>query len=313
MSEVGVDLYEILGLKFTASDKDIQKAFFKLTKKYHPDKSKNENREEAEEMYELITHSYNVLSDKKLRVQYDHAYKLSKESKRSHVKLSSEFDQFIKAQENWKDDDEKNKLKDENEKKFLLEMSALDAKHGYDPEEVDPFTIKEGDQRLEDLIAERKQQEIEDTMDPIFDPKKKFNPAQFNAMWKKAYGSKPMGLVKTNKPTAFNSKVDNEFTNIDEDSGLYDEGNPDDLDNDINGFANVNFGNKIDFNPDEFDNMSDDEDFDLHNTVTKNDLKTYEQKIKEYNNETDKYSADNMNFDDFKNEFQINLVLIQVM
>ncbi|OQV12092.1 putative DnaJ-like protein subfamily B member 9 [Hypsibius exemplaris] len=62
------NLYKILGLKKTATEKDIKKAFRKLALKYHPDRNKDKN---AEEKFREIARAYEVLSDATKRKQYD--------------------------------------------------------------------------------------------------------------------------------------------------------------------------------------------------------------------------------------------------
>lgn len=62
------DYYEILGVKKTASDRDIKRAFRKLALKYHPDKNKEEG---AEEKFREMAEAYSVLSDEDKRKQYD--------------------------------------------------------------------------------------------------------------------------------------------------------------------------------------------------------------------------------------------------
>lgn len=57
------DLYEVLGIEKTSSDKDIKRAFHKLATQYHPDK--NPGNKEAEEKFKEISAAYNVLSDPK--------------------------------------------------------------------------------------------------------------------------------------------------------------------------------------------------------------------------------------------------------
>ncbi|HEX2835124.1 MAG TPA: J domain-containing protein [Thermoanaerobaculia bacterium] len=63
------DYYEILGVKKTASDAEIKKAYRELAKKYHPDK--NKGNKEAENRFKEISEAYAVLSDSEKRSQYD--------------------------------------------------------------------------------------------------------------------------------------------------------------------------------------------------------------------------------------------------
>ena len=64
--------YFILGLLDDASDIDIKNQYRKLAKQYHPDK----NKDSSEEKMTVINKAYEVLSDKKLKEEYDKLHKL---------------------------------------------------------------------------------------------------------------------------------------------------------------------------------------------------------------------------------------------
>lgn len=61
--------YQILGIRFTASQSDIKKAYRNLMKKYHPDMVKT-NKADQKRLQEIME-AYKVLSDKKERKRYD--------------------------------------------------------------------------------------------------------------------------------------------------------------------------------------------------------------------------------------------------
>ena len=64
------DFYENLGIPRDADISQIKKAYKKLSLKHHPDKNPD-NKEQAEEIFKIISYAYQVLSDEEKRRGYD--------------------------------------------------------------------------------------------------------------------------------------------------------------------------------------------------------------------------------------------------
>jgi molecular chaperone DnaJ len=65
------DYYAVLGVDRTAAAKDIKKAFRALAQQYHPDN--NPGDAQAESRFKDVNQAYEILSDPKVRVEYDQA------------------------------------------------------------------------------------------------------------------------------------------------------------------------------------------------------------------------------------------------
>lgn len=65
------EYYDILGLSKTASKGEIKKAYYKLAKKYHPDKAEPNQKDEFTKKFQKIGEAYEILFDDEKRQTYD--------------------------------------------------------------------------------------------------------------------------------------------------------------------------------------------------------------------------------------------------
>lgn len=65
------DFYKILGVERSASQKEIQKAYRTLARKYHPDRVDDAEKEKAKARFQKIQEAYDVLNDPEKRKLYD--------------------------------------------------------------------------------------------------------------------------------------------------------------------------------------------------------------------------------------------------
>lgn len=65
------DLYELFGIQKSAGEKEVKKAYYKLSLKCHPDRVPEQEKKESTEKFKLLTKLYNVMTDDGKRTLYD--------------------------------------------------------------------------------------------------------------------------------------------------------------------------------------------------------------------------------------------------
>jgi len=65
---MGKNYYEILGIRRTASNEEIKRAYKQMALKYHPDKN---DHPQAAETFQEVAAAFEILSDKEKREIYD--------------------------------------------------------------------------------------------------------------------------------------------------------------------------------------------------------------------------------------------------
>ncbi|XP_065215372.1 dnaJ homolog subfamily C member 9 [Planococcus citri] len=76
------DLYEVFGITKTASDKEIRRAYHRLSLKVHPDRVSDEEKLEATEKFKVVSAIHAVLSNKSKRKTYDRTGTVDEEDDR---------------------------------------------------------------------------------------------------------------------------------------------------------------------------------------------------------------------------------------
>ena len=77
------DYYQILEIERDATAREIQGAFRKLAKRYHPDKNPKQTAF-AEKMFREVCNAYNTLHDKKQKSDYDRTLQTIERQQKSH-------------------------------------------------------------------------------------------------------------------------------------------------------------------------------------------------------------------------------------
>ncbi|XP_032512613.2 dnaJ homolog subfamily C member 9 [Danaus plexippus] len=73
------NLYEVLQISEKSSDKEVKKAYHKLSLKVHPDRVKDEEKLEATEKFKVLSNVHAILSNKEKRDLYDQTKSVDEE------------------------------------------------------------------------------------------------------------------------------------------------------------------------------------------------------------------------------------------
>lgn len=231
-----VNLYDVLDVSNDATPSEIKKAYRILVKEYHPDKATGDA-----EMFELITHAFNILADEESRKEYDSLYKLSEQSKKDHTSLKSQAENYFKAQET----DIVKKSDAELEADFEKVMSDFDRKHNYKRhgKDMDKINPEDVERRLNDLALAREQDDIELTHEELFE-NGKFDINKFNAAWDAMHDGPDELIPHSGNPNAwmggFDATDNAGYSSIDNYDNIYIDDN-EHVGVDGQNFSSVNF------------------------------------------------------------------------
>lgn len=174
-------LYSILGLQSDVCTKPdcnelIHKAYVMKAKKYHPDKCDCD--ENMKQVFELITHAYDVLRDDTKRSDYNNKLKVQNQSSNDFDSLKANFNKYIdsKYPSTVLQEEEAENAKQIFETKY----TNLDEKHNYNRSDTD--TITDYEKKLQELISERELADKSYHIPQICDPNN-MNLDKFNAMF----------------------------------------------------------------------------------------------------------------------------------
>lgn len=101
--------YGVLNLKNNCDKKDLKKSYYKLSFEFHPDKNKGKD---AEIKFAELSEAYNILSDDKLREEYDKKSKFGRHYDESYELYDTVFDYSWEKHKSNLDNFKRNEIND---------------------------------------------------------------------------------------------------------------------------------------------------------------------------------------------------------
>lgn len=90
------DVYKIFDVPKHAQEKEIKKAYYKLSLKVHPDRVKENEKAEATEKFKVLSKIYSILSDANKRALYDEQGVIDDDDDSAGTKWITMWQQFFK-------------------------------------------------------------------------------------------------------------------------------------------------------------------------------------------------------------------------
>jgi curved DNA-binding protein CbpA len=292
------DLYHILGLtidvcKDPKCDEIIKKAFIKKAKLCHPDKHKG--RKDIEEVFELLTSTYDILRDENQRSAYNHKLTLDKQSSGDFFKLRKAATDYSQTFGEYKEPSNDQKLS------FKEQMHVLDTKHNFNSSTMDPISQHEAKKKLNDLNKSRYSQDRDLKPMRLFD-EGHFDRKKFNEAFDLMHNRDDNAVVAHNGvPSAWNDMgtIAN-FSNFDDLDNLYvDNGNRYDTSRQM--YGGIDFGaTPKKLSKDEIKNLKGADYVDGHNAISDDYYKDLKTKLRDRESSTSSFES--MSYGDFKRD-----------
>ena len=280
-----LNYYQILGIDDVTVERDvIKQKWHSLSKLYHPDKNKTVDPQ----LFELVNQAWNVLGNKEKRKIYDIKFKKKKNSNISN--LRQQFEDYKKLSENIPQDEELFKKKyDEFDNMMKIDREL------YEKSLQKKNDISEND--TDDLLFQRKNDEIEFSQEKLFEDEKNIDLGKFNAIFDLKNNKKSDTLIKQTTFSGFDFDVD--YSNTIEN----------DIKSDFNGDQRCsNFTDVFEIEQSSIVNI----DNIAPSTYTKDyksDKDKYADEIEKRIKEREKETKDlNINYSEFKN-YKVNLLM----
>jgi curved DNA-binding protein CbpA len=292
-----VNLYDVLDVPQDCEIKQIKDAYRTLVKKFHPDKPNGDA-----EMFELVTHAYNILVNPKTRCEYDEVYALSKQVESTHFSLKDKAAEYFEALEK----ESSKKTKEESKIDFNKAFEEMDRKHGVSRNDSEQgLTVKETKRRVRDIELAREQDDIENIHEQLFQDGQ-FDLAKFNAAFDQLHKGHTELIQHDGNPDAWNILDDygSNFSGIDN----YDELYTDDVGLGTNQYGSIksdpsknkNKNKNKKLTKEDVDKLSAADYTKGHNHREKNYEKSLEERMREYKLETQK--LDDRELDDYNTD-----------